>query len=88
MNHKLFPVLKQYEERLRNGLYEPCRADTSKLFEDRTTTFNHLLWMTLEAQAFLEAGRVEKAMRWLGFIQGCFAALGEYSIDELSEHNR
>lgn len=29
----------------------------------------HISWMCLEAQKFLESGRTEKAMRWLGFIQ-------------------
>jgi len=35
----------------------------------------HLLFMTEEIPRLLDAGRVEKAMRWLGFLQGaCWAA--------------
>ncbi len=29
-----------------------------------------------------------KAMRWLGFIQGVFWSMGEYTIEQLKEHNK
>lgn len=31
---------------------------------------------------------VEKAMRWLGFIQGCLWMVGEKTVDEMREDNR
>lgn len=36
------------------------------------------------------AGRaaLEKAMRWLGFVQGVCAALGAYSVNDLRAHSR
>ena len=32
--------------------------------------------------------RTEKAMRWLGFVQGVLFARGEFTVAELKEHSR
>lgn len=37
---------------------------------------------------FIITGRREKAMRWLGFVQGILFTTGFYSISEMSDHNR
>lgn len=41
----------------------------------------HLLWMIEEAIAFPEE-KTEKAMRWLGFVQGALWARGWITIDD------
>lgn len=100
---KVVGVLKQYEEFLRNNLYEPVRGPTNLYFGptapeelQHDNMHNHLLWMCVEAQKFLmpEVGeaaiaqsKVEKAMRWLGFIQGGLVCLGDLTIDEAKEDN-
>jgi hypothetical protein len=48
----------------------------------------HVLLMIPQAKTFVSTGRREKAMRWLGFIQGylwtdCYA-----NLDDLKEWNR
>jgi hypothetical protein len=48
----------------------------------------HLKYMCVEAQKFVDEGRVEKAMRWLGFLQGVLWESGEFSLDDLKEHSR
>jgi hypothetical protein len=48
----------------------------------------HFRFMCIEAQKFIDEDRVEKAMRWLGFLQGALWALGFYSLDELKNHSR
>lgn len=48
----------------------------------------HLLWMCDEAARFLESGEREKAMRWVGFVQGTFWILGLRSIDAMREDVR
>lgn len=47
----------------------------------------HLYYMCVTAMQFATDGRIEKAMRWLGFIQGAMTAMGHYSIDELRAIN-
>jgi len=36
----------------------------------------------------LDVGRIEKAMRWIGFIQGVLWSLGDFTVDELRSHSR
>lgn len=50
-------------------------------------TLGHLYYMCVTAMQFATDGRIEKAMRWLGFIQGAMTAMGHYSIDELRAIN-
>lgn len=48
----------------------------------------HLYWMCIEAQMLVTAGRIEKAMRWLGFIQGYLHSWGMATLEEIKNHNR
>jgi hypothetical protein len=48
----------------------------------------HLRFMCIEAQQFVDEDRTEKAMRWLGFLQGVLWARGFYSLDDLKNHSR
>jgi len=43
----------------------------------------HLLWMCQTIRVFVAEGRREKAMRWLGFVQGALWAKALVSIDHL-----
>lgn len=36
---------------------------------------------------FLEEGRLDKAQRWLGFIQGCLLCAGGNTLDDLKHHS-
>lgn len=55
---------------------------------EREAAFEHLADMASRLRKLLEEGRVEKAMRWLGFMQGAMWALGVYTIEELKNHSR
>ncbi len=48
----------------------------------------HCHAMLNEIDQFVLEGRIEKAFRWLGFVQGCLWTCGVYSLDELKNHNR
>ncbi len=50
--------------------------------------YAHCLGMLDKMEKFLEEGRFEKAMRWLGFIQGVFWCTGAFSLEELMNHSR
>lgn len=47
----------------------------------------HAKWMVLEMKKFLDDGQIEKAFRWLGFVQGILWCEGVYTIDEMEDHN-
>lgn len=69
-----------------------CRCDLTTIFGPgrRVTThqLNHLLFLANEAQVLLNEGRVEKTMRWLGFIQGALWGLGLTAISDMKDLNR
>lgn len=48
----------------------------------------HCHAMLDEVEIFIQEGRVEKAMRWLGFIQGCLWSQGMYNLEDLKNQNR
>jgi hypothetical protein len=49
---------------------------------------NHLLYMCKQAQVFVDEGRTEKAMRWLGFIKGVLYVQSNFTLDELKDHSK
>lgn len=53
----------------------------SLVFED------HLLWMCQKGKESVVAGDIEKACRWLGFVQGALCTKGLASIDEMRSWN-
>lgn len=73
----------------------PERADPTKRYSlfldsggDWLTKMNHLAWAVEQCRGFVNAGRMEKAFRWLGFLQGALWFAGKYSIEELANHNK
>lgn len=49
---------------------------------------DHLFWMCEQAGVFLEANQIEKAMRWLGFIQGAMWYADIRSVEEMRQDNK
>lgn len=78
---KILEVVAIYSTHLHSQGFSPERHSLSARC--------HLLWMCEEGiPGLVREGRIEKAMRWLGFVQGALWAMGEYSIEKLREHNR
>ena len=48
----------------------------------------HAKWMLDRIDEFADQGRMGKAFRWLGFLQGVFWTLGTYTLNQMREHNR
>ena len=46
----------------------------------------HLAWMCSESIKFVQKGEIEKAHRWLGFIQGVLWKEGAFTLNDLREH--
>jgi hypothetical protein len=58
------------------------------VFINRGARLRHIAWMCKEVRAFVTQGRREKAMRWLGFIQGVIWSTGLFSLDQIKNHVR
>lgn len=54
---------------------------------EHETRPGHLAWMLVEAGLFYHQGKIEKANRWLGFVQGSMAADGYATVEELKRAN-
>jgi hypothetical protein len=48
----------------------------------------HLLWMCGQISLFLQQGKIDKAFRWLGFLQGAFWAYGIRSVEQSKHDNK
>ena len=59
--------------------------DFSGLSASVTDVFSHAVYMCEEASKFVDEGRIEKAMRWLGFIQGVLWSYGVRSLTDLKQ---
>ena len=87
--NKIKKVAEYYKECLN------CRAERytpdekiGRSFSDGVVILKHCRYMVNEILSFLEQNRIEKALRWLGFLQGCLWATGVFSLDELKGHNK
>lgn len=47
----------------------------------------HMRWMCAQISDFLERGSIEKAMRWLGFLQGACWVMNIASIETMKRAN-
>ncbi len=54
---------------------------------DKAEALRHVAWMALQVKGFIDEGRTEKAMRWLGFMQGWLVSYSIYPISETMIHN-
>jgi hypothetical protein len=90
---KLKSVFKVYESYIlgvspkkqpRRFSEEQTKMKCSQCLKDETA---HLLYMTQEAQKFVDEGKIEKAMRWLGFLQGVFWVDEDFTLDDLKRHS-
>lgn len=71
---KIKEVIRTYEAKLDGKLYSPRLI--------------HVRGMLPKVKAFVAEGRIEKAFRWLGFIQGVLWCESVYSIEAMKDHNR
>ena len=56
--------------------------------DTRVRRLSHLLWLARNGLQLVEEDRREKAMRWLGFLQGALWAFELVSVEELKNMNR
>lgn len=85
---KIKKALANYQIFLEGRGVEPIRHE--ELYHPITENdkLSHCLYMAIEAQKFIEEDRVDKAMRWLCFVQGVLWSEQFITISELKKHNQ
>jgi hypothetical protein len=90
---QVIAALEKYEERLSvHGSFAPERLSEEEMSRNVVTlgqrrALGHVAWMCAEAKKLVEEDRIEKAMRWLGFIQGALWMASFFSINNLKVDN-
>ena len=54
---------------------------------DENQQLKHLVEMCEKTRGFVDEKRMDKAFRWLGFIQGALWSNGIYTLEEMKRHN-
>lgn len=70
------------------GPRKDLRRASPDVILERDAHVAHLGWMLGEIVPFYDAGRIEKAMRWLGYVQGACTALGLCTIGQTKDLNK
>jgi hypothetical protein len=76
--------IKQYDEFLASYDFKSERLTESNNVRD----LDHIRWLLNYIPELIKEGKIEKAHRWYGFIQGVLWAKRIYSTSELRSHNR
>lgn len=67
---------------------ENLEHDHSTHVTSHLDALNHCISMFDRLDSFVDFGELDKAYRWLGFMQGVLWVCGKYTLAELREHNR
>lgn len=86
---QLLETVRIYEKSFRERTGTSARFPSDQLLGRATWAkfHKHILWMTEQVPKLIDEGKIEKSMRWLGFIQGALWARGLVSIGDLRAQN-
>lgn len=76
-------LLKVEAERLPDVAF-----DTNAGYLHHKAKLRHAAWMCQQGIEFVRAGKVEKAQRWLGFVQGVLWMANQRTINQMRDGNR
>ena len=85
---KILEVLDIYREIFKTNHIKKDDYSHDELLIDKDLGLSHCHGMLDKIVVFVHQGRIEKAFRWLGFIQGVLWASGIYTLSDLMNHNR
>lgn len=85
---KLREIIDLYRKHFKEIGVEPAPHRYDRVVVNRDRALAHVADMLPKMEKMLDEGKIEKFMRWLGFIQGVLWALGIDTIEELKDVNR
>ncbi len=69
--------------------YIQGRGIAPRKSEEFPTHRGHLAYMARTAiTELIPNSKIEKAMRWLGYIQGCMVNSGDFNLEDVKRHSR
>lgn len=85
---KVREVLSTYRQRFEVENVGKIDFPHGKMPRTLAEMLAHCHGMLEQMEVFITEGRMEKVMRWLGFIQGILWSNGWYCLEDLKNHNR
>lgn len=85
---KVLSVVKEYQSSLDKANIMSSAYPHDRYPQTKEEVLGHCRYMLDQIEVFLEEDKTEKAMRWLGFIQGCLWCHGFFTVDSMKEHNK
>lgn len=87
-SNKILEVIEIYSEYFTKEEIEYVDFSHIDKPEANKEMLAHCHGMLHKIKEFIQEDRIEKAFRWLGFVQGCLWSTGCYSLEDLMNHNR
>ncbi|MFA6430035.1 MAG: hypothetical protein WCV84_06115 [Patescibacteria group bacterium] len=81
-------VVEIYEKQLQDLSIEPGMHSEDQTVVSPRRAIQHAHLMLTSIRAHIQQGDLERAQRWLGFVQGVLWMSGIYTIAEMQTHNR
>ena len=86
---KISEVIARYRKHFDSKKIQPQRhRDFLNPGSSKEAVLAHCYYMINKIDKFIEAGKMDKAFRWLDFVQGVLLREKEYTIEELRDHKR
>jgi len=85
---KLTEVFLRYDALLQDAGVTARRHSRNLPAGSCAETLAHSRFMVQQSLEFIEQGRIEKAFRWLGFVQGVLWSQRLFTVEQLADHNK
>lgn len=85
---QMVAAVQKYDVQLAGGGFEPVRCDDTAEGLSVHARLEHTRWMCQQVPELVAEGRLEKANRWIGFIQGVLWAYEAGTIASFKDDNR
>ncbi len=85
---KILEAVEHYRLRFKSADVKKERHSGAQIMKSSEHALRHCHWMLDGIAEFTKNGELEKAQRWLCFVQGVLWQNLYYTIDDMREHNR
>ncbi len=85
---KILEAVETYEQLFAERGMQRVKVSHDMVPQNAGEQLGHAYAMLPQLREFVAEGRLEKAFRWLGFIQGVLWANGVFVLEDLKNHNR
>lgn len=83
---KLLETAALYDHLLGEQNYEAIQSEDAG--QHKQAQLQHCRWMCQQVPLFVVDNKIDKANRWIGYVQGIFLSYNLFTLEEMKGHNR